>query len=292
MKLGILDVGTIQEGSNSISTIHETVEIAQKAEELGFYRYWLAEHHESESAWRNPAIIIALLAGFTNKIKVGAAGVLLPLSNPLRVAQDFKLLENLFPMRIDLGIAKAGTVDNISKELLEGDGLSENILNHPKRVKKIIDFLNDKIDNLIAPPINGRSPEVWLLSTSNRSNSLAIEHKCNLSISLFHKVNIAPSPDIVSEFKEQFYIKHGVTPSVNIAISGCCFSSETEVNRFVNNSKGFEINFVGTKSKISDEILNVKEKYNVDEIIWLDISKNTKNKIYSLEAISDSILRS
>lgn len=288
MKLGILDVGTIQEGSNSISTIHETIKIAQKAEEFGFYRYWLAEHHEIESAWRSPLIVLALLAGYTNRIKVGAAGILLPVSNPLRIAQDFKLLENLFPRRIDLGIAKAGTADSVSKELLENSNLAENILNHPARIKKVMDFLNEKKD-IITPPINGRSPDVWLLSTSNKNISLAIEHKCSLSISLFHKTNMPPSPEIISEFKERFFDTHGTIPSINIAISGCCFPNDAEVNRFLNINNGIEANFVGTKSKIANDILNIKEKYGVEEIIWLDLSYNIKNKIYSLGAISESM---
>jgi alkanesulfonate monooxygenase SsuD/methylene tetrahydromethanopterin reductase-like flavin-dependent oxidoreductase (luciferase family) len=62
MKLGVLDFGAIQQNSNAISTIHETIEVAQKAEEIGFHRYWLAEHYEESVAWTNPVTVLGLLA--------------------------------------------------------------------------------------------------------------------------------------------------------------------------------------------------------------------------------------
>src|SRR5579883_1962883 len=106
MKLGILDFGYISYGSNAISRIDETIQRAELAEELGYTRYWLGEHHVKDAAWRNPLLMMSVLASYTNKIKIGCAGVILPVTNPFRIAQESRLLANLFPNRIDLGIAK------------------------------------------------------------------------------------------------------------------------------------------------------------------------------------------
>jgi len=294
MKLGVLDFGIIQEGSNAVTTIHETIELAQKAEILGFSRYWLAEHHGRENAWRSPVSVITLISGFTNRIKVGAAGILLPLSNPLRIAQDFKLLENIFPNRIDLGIARGHANTIACKELLESGSVEDNSEKHFERIKKLIDFLNDNEEEIATPPVNGLIPEMWMLSTSGSALPMVVKQNCNFSLSLFHAninspSNIVPSPDIISKFKELFYAQHGYYPKCNIAISGCCCFTDKQAKELKDSYNNIRVNVVGTKNEALDEILRIKELYGVDEIIWKDISRNNRDKNYSFETISNLI---
>jgi hypothetical protein len=128
-----------------------------------------------------------------------------------------------------------------------------------------------------------------LLSTSARNNLSAIKYNCGLSVSLFHPVKNIPSPDIISRFKEEFFNEYGILPPVNIAISGCCFGSEKELKNFVNRYQAINVNFIGTRSQVTDKISAIKQEYDIDEIIILDISNNIQDKLYSLETIYSAI---
>ena len=123
-KLGILDIGVVSSELNSYSTLERTISDVQLADELGFSRYWLGEHNEYPFAWRNPDILIGILASITEKIRIGSAGVLLPLHPVLRVAENYRLLASLFPNRIDLGIASGTTAPEMILELLHEEDYS------------------------------------------------------------------------------------------------------------------------------------------------------------------------
>src|ERR1700694_5708207 len=97
MKLGLLDFP---------SDLQTTLRCARLADQLGFTRYWLTEHHEASDPWASPEIVVAILATQTKHVRLGTAGTLLAHHNPLRVANDFSLLASCFDGRIDLGLAR------------------------------------------------------------------------------------------------------------------------------------------------------------------------------------------
>src|SRR4051812_49873230 len=108
MKLSILDQSPIISGHTPAQAVAETIKLAQSAEEFGYYRYWLAEHHALQAlADPCPEILVARVAAATSRIRVGTGGVLLPYYSPLKVAEIFRMLEALYPGRIDLGIGRA-----------------------------------------------------------------------------------------------------------------------------------------------------------------------------------------
>lgn len=122
LKLGIFQAGIFYPGTkedplygNANITTDQLFEIVPKAEQMGFTRFWLGEHYESDVAWRNPELLLTLLAGCTERIRLGVAGVLLNLHNPLLVAQNYNLLSYFFQNRIDLGIAKGFSSDEVMK---------------------------------------------------------------------------------------------------------------------------------------------------------------------------------
>ena len=104
MRLGILDFCLLREGLKPFHSLHESLLLAQEAERLGYSRFWMAEHHELLYAQQAPELMVPLVAGSTERIRVGVAGMLLKLHSPLRVAKAFRLLESVFPGRIDLGV--------------------------------------------------------------------------------------------------------------------------------------------------------------------------------------------
>ena len=108
MRLSVLDQSPVISGHTPARAVHETIRLVKAAERLGFHRYWLAEHHALAAlADPCPEILLARVAAETSKIRVGTGGVLLPYYSPLKVAEQFRMLEALYPGRIDLGIGRA-----------------------------------------------------------------------------------------------------------------------------------------------------------------------------------------
>src|SRR3954464_9170360 len=105
MLLSVLDQSPIAEGSTGADALQNTLDLARLADELGFHRYWVAEHHGGRSlAGPAPEVLIGPIASVTSRIRVGSGGVMLPHYSPLKVAESFSVLAGLFPERIDLGL--------------------------------------------------------------------------------------------------------------------------------------------------------------------------------------------
>src|SRR5499426_4155839 len=126
--LSILDLSPVSTGSTGAAALRNTLDLAMLADRLGYKRYWVAEHHNLPSvASSAPEIMIGQIAAATERIRVGSGGVMLPNHAPLMVAERFKVLEALFPGRIDLGLGRAPGTDPVtSYALRRRQGLSEN----------------------------------------------------------------------------------------------------------------------------------------------------------------------
>src|SRR6201987_1558001 len=108
MRLSVLDQSPISEGSTGADALRNTLDLAKLADELGYHRYWAAEHHGGPMrAGGSPGALIAPIAAATEGIRVGSGGVMLPHYSPLKVAETFTILAGLFPGRIDLGLGRA-----------------------------------------------------------------------------------------------------------------------------------------------------------------------------------------
>ena len=106
MLLSVLDQSPIAQGSTGADALHNTLDLAQLTDALGYHRYWVAEHHGGPMlAGPSPEVLIGPIAAATEAIRVGSGGVMLPHYSPLKVAESFTILAALFPGRIDLGSA-------------------------------------------------------------------------------------------------------------------------------------------------------------------------------------------
>src|SRR5580693_6411445 len=120
IRLSVLDQSPIRSGGTPAQAIAETVQLAQACERLGYHRYWLAEHHSSEGlAGTAPEVLIARVAAATSAMRVGSGGVMLSHYSALKVAENFRVLEALFPGRIDLGLGRAPGSDQRTSRALE-----------------------------------------------------------------------------------------------------------------------------------------------------------------------------
>ena len=182
----MLDLVPVRGNQTSADAVAASVALARTADRAGYRRYWVAEHHNMPSvAATNPPVLIGLLAGATERIRVGSGGVMLPNHAPLVVAEQFALLEAAFPGRIDLGIGRAPGTDPITRYALRhgAGGVDDNAVeNFPEYVDDIIAMMDvdgvgmsvgARTHELRATPRAASRPPVWLLGSSDYSARLA-----------------------------------------------------------------------------------------------------------------------
>lgn len=177
--LSVLDLATVGSGRTSSDALADSVRLAKTADDLGFTRFWVAEHHNMPAvASTNPAVLIAHLAAQTEHIRLGSGGVMLPNHAPFVVAEQFALLEALHPNRIDLGIGRAPGTDQMTALALrrQSDGLG--VEEFPQHVLEVMALLGDNRSpevtlRLAATPAPSSFPDVWLLGSSGYSAQLA-----------------------------------------------------------------------------------------------------------------------
>ena len=173
----ILELATVARDSNVKETFDRSLDLAQKAEVLGYNRFWLAEHHNMLSiASVATSVLIGYIAGGTSKIKVGSGGIMLPNHSPLIVAEQFGTLGTLYPNRIDLGLGRAPGTDQVTAQEIRSDRM-KSVFKFPEEVKKIQNYFsaeNTKAQ-VRATVAEGVNVPVYILGSSTDSAQLAAE---------------------------------------------------------------------------------------------------------------------
>src|SRR5215207_2803330 len=142
MRLSVLDQSPIPEGSTGAQALRNTLDLAGLADELGYHRYWVAEHHGGAMlAGPAPEVLIGPLAAATRRIRVGSGGVMLPHYSPLKVAESFSLLSGLFPGRIDLGLGRAAGTDPMTTYALQRDRRQAAPDDFPEQLAELLAYL-------------------------------------------------------------------------------------------------------------------------------------------------------
>ncbi len=180
MQLSVLDQSTVVAGRSADSSIRESLELARFTERLGYHRYWVAEHHNSESqAGTAPEILIAAIAATTQRIRVGSAGVMLPHYSALKVAEQFRVLEAIAPGRIDLGLGRAPGSDGLTAHALNPNA-AVAAEHFPAQVRDLLAWVageplmeNHPFRAVRAQPAGPTVPEVWILGSSDYGAQVA-----------------------------------------------------------------------------------------------------------------------
>jgi len=171
-KFSVLDLAPVLEGETPADAFRHSRDLIQVAEKCGYYRYWVAEHHNMEGiASSATAVLICYLAGATNKIRVGAGGIMLPNHSPLVVAEQFGTLESMFPGRIDLGLGRAPGTDMLTARALRRD--EAGAYQFDQLVDELMSYFEDEERAVIAVPGKGLNIPIWLLGSSLYSARLA-----------------------------------------------------------------------------------------------------------------------
>ena len=172
--LSILDLVFINKNSTAQTALHNSLKLAQKAEDLGYTRFWVAEHHNAVSiASAATSVVIGFLAGGTKTIRVGAGGIMLPNHSPLVIAEQFGTLEALYPGRIDLGLGRApGTDQNTFRALRRDPSASQKF---PQDVQELQYLFGDVAAKqpIQAIPGAGLHMPLWILGSSTFGAQLA-----------------------------------------------------------------------------------------------------------------------
>jgi luciferase family oxidoreductase group 1 len=182
--LSVLDLVPVRTGQTSAEAVTASLAVAQRADELGYRRYWFAEHHNMPAvASTTPPVLIAAAAARTHRIRVGSGGVMLPNHSPLVVAEQFAALEALAPGRVDLGIGRAPGSDPVITQLLRQSGTTSDVERFPQHIRDIrslvspegaaLRFTSGGTYDVHATPAATGQPEVWLLGSSDYSAQLA-----------------------------------------------------------------------------------------------------------------------
>ena len=241
--LSVLDLAPVAEGSDNGTALAHTTTLARRVEELGYHRFWVAEHHNMPGiASSAPAVLLAHLAASTSTIRLGSGGVMLPNHAPLVVAEQFGTLVALHPGRIDLGIGRAPGTDQITALALRRsvEGLSAE--DFPQELARLVGYFGT--DGMSSPrgsagrpghaagqprvtavPGRGDAPAVWLLGSSDFSARLA--GRLGLPFSFAHHFSAANTDLALDLYRREFRPSRWLAePYAMVAVSAVCADTD------------------------------------------------------------------
>jgi luciferase family oxidoreductase group 1 len=331
LQLSVLDQSPISTGATARMALEQTLKLAQIAEKLGYSRFWVAEHHNTNGlASSSPEVLISHIASKTSKIKVGSGGVLLPQYSPYKVAENFRTLEALFPGRIDLGIGRSPGGSPTTR-LAMTDGNIKSLNEFPRQLRDLKGFLFNSLPDdhpyyrVRATPITDSTPELWLLGISHRGARLAAEN--GISFTYGHFISPADGQRAADVYFNNFTPSISLKkPKMNVCIFVVCADTQTEAERLalsqdkwlLNVEKGLDTRIptveeaedatiskldvekiqqnrkrmiVGTPEKVRDELMLLQEIYQTEEFMVITNIHDFDAKVHSFKLLAELFLK-
>ena len=318
MKLSILDQSPVIAGLGARRAIEETVKLARRADELGFHRYWLAEHHAIAAlADPCPEVLLARLGAETRRLRIGSGGVLLPYYSAFRTAESFRMLEALYPGRIDLGIGRAPGGDARTAHAV-GGGVFPDASRFPEQVAELSELLKGKAHPVRLQPEVDTVPEVWLLGSSDYSGALAAH--LGLPFAFAHFINPRGGDEVTRSYKENF---RGTRPQAIVCTFAILAETDAEAerlaapidlrrlhmalnidspvptyeeaarHRYSDEERRYVLSqraraVIGGPGKARLELRALVEKYNADELMVLTITGDYESRRRSYELLVEA----
>jgi len=237
MKLSVLDQSTAVSGHAQTDAIADSLALARHCDALGYHRYWVSEHHHSGSIVGSaPEVLMAAIAATTSRIRVGSAGVMLPHYAPLKVAEQFRVLEAIAPGRIDLGLGRAPGGDQLTAMALRPDHELPGEHEFPRQLGELLGFLEGGFEpdhpfsRIKVSPAAPGGPEVWLLGSTNFSAAYAAH--LGLPFCFAHFINPAEGERIAESYRDRFQPTDlHPEPRLAVATTVVCADDDDEAER-------------------------------------------------------------
>lgn len=330
LTLSILDQSPISAGKTAQDALQASIELAKHADELGYKRYWIAEHHNMTGlACPTPDVMLGIIGAQTKRIRIGAGAVLLPHYKPFHVAETYNLLATLYPGRVDLGIGRAPGGSAETSIALSGNFL-EQVRLMPEKLDELLHFIHDDFpeDHLyknIAPtPVPITPPVPWLLGTSEKSGIQAAEKGLPYAFGYF--MTDKDGPSIVRDYKTAYEARHQQKPQVIIAVAVICAETTEKAEEIalsqliwrIQQSKGkgtygvpsldeahdypltdeekAKVNkmkekmIIGNPLDVKKKLEQLQRQYEADEMMIVTITHRYEDRLKSYELLAEEVL--
>ena len=328
MRLSILDQSPIIHGHSPAEAVRETIKLAKAADELGYHRYWLAEHHNMHGlADPCPEILLAAIGSATSRIRVGTGGVLLPYYSPTKVAEIFRMHEALFPERIDLGIGRAPGGDMLTAKAINPISFYASDA-FPQQVVDLVDWLDDELPDehpfkrVRAMPTGAGAPEVWLLGSSDYSANLAAH--LGLRFAFAHFINAHGGDEVSRVYRHTFQpSRRESAPHSLVCVFVICAQTSEEAERlaapidhrralmatgrespiltteqalgwsYSEQEQAFmrrerERVVLGTPDTVREKLLQIQQAYEADELMVITITGDYASRLRSYQLLAEA----
>ena len=329
MKLSVLDQSPVREGVTPADAVRETLELARHVDALGYHRYWLAEHHSSPGlASTAPEILITRVAAETRHLRVGSGGVMLSHYSPLKVAETFRMLEALYPGRIDLGIGRAPGSDQLTAIALQHGPGALGIEYFPNQISDLLGFMENRLpanhpfQRIRVMPAGDTLPEFWLLGSSDQSAIFAAYFGCAFSFA--HFITAEGGTEVKEVYRQQFRPSERLSaPLGSIGVFVICAETEAKARHLAASRDLMRLRVdqgilapvpppeealaypytaaelrrlehyrrrqtIGTPEQVKDRLLALAETYRVDELVILTICHDFAARKHSYTLLAEA----
>jgi luciferase family oxidoreductase group 1 len=328
LQLGILDQSIVFPGQTPSEALANTIRLAQLAEELGYARFWVSEHHDSsQMAGASPEVLISHLLARTESIRIGSGGVMLQHYSPYKVAENFNVLASLAPGRVDLGIGRApGGLPRSTRALQKGIAEPESL---EDKLSQLEHYLHgplpegEPLAGLQANPLPAQAADVYLLGTSVSSARLAAERGYPYAFALFINNDPEAAREAFEAYRTHFNRDKGREPRALLALSVIAADSEEEAAELAGSFKSVRVTLAsgktvnvgsleqaeefarqagetyttevrdaditkGTKATVRRRLLELRETYGVDELIFTTIVADFDKRVRSFRLLKEA----
>jgi luciferase family oxidoreductase group 1 len=293
-ELSVLDFGIIAPGRSGREVLADSLELADRLDQLRYHRLWLSEHHEPHFCWTGPEVMVAALAQRTRRIRLGTAAVLLPLRNPLQLAECFRTLEALTPGRIDLGVCAGIPQDPAALTALTGAAVAEPA-GFAKGLTDLMAYLYGRFpaDHRFArgaTPCFVPAPPVWVMGSGFGSARLAAEQGAGYAYSLFHRGSKL-EPAVTRLYRDEAE-RSGTASRVAIAASCICAPTGAEAAAQRQLVEGWlkddmRVVIAGTPDECHEQVVDMADEYGADEVILFHLWHQQAPRLAAVEALAD-----
>ncbi|MBC1230709.1 LLM class flavin-dependent oxidoreductase [Listeria booriae] len=326
-RLSILDQSPIADGKSGYEALQQTIALAEKAEEWGYHRFWVSEHHDTKLlAGVSPEVLVSHLLARTERIRVGSGGVMLQHYSAYKVAENFQLLATLAPNRVDLGVGKApGGLPLSTKALQYGRGAGT--VDFAEQLTLLKQFVDDAVpaDHELAgvhvDPEPPTKPEIFLLGASAASAELAAKLGVNFCFAKFITSDETVLREAVTEFRtknrngefiiaipvlaadteseaqrlagEQKVVRVTLATGVSVTVQTVAqaeeFARQAGETDFTIEEREASI-IAGTQQQVKAELVRLRATFDVDEFVIHTPVARQDARFRSVQLISEAVL--